>query len=59
MCMSVQFDTGCFFCVQMIEEIDERFADNKIEEILKIVSSELPPSSPPDDENTVDSDQQH
>ncbi|CAI8002800.1 DNA-directed RNA polymerase III subunit RPC9, partial [Geodia barretti] len=42
----------------IIEEIDERFSDNKIEEILGIVSSELPPSSPPNDENPVGSDHQ-
>lgn len=40
---------------QVIEEIDERFSEEKIEEILRIVSSELPPTSPSDDQNTVDS----
>ena len=46
--------SGCF-CADRIAEIDECFSDDKIEDILKIVSSEIPPSSPPDDENTVDS----
>ena len=46
-------DDGCWFNVQVIEEIDERFSDEKIEEILKVVSSELPPQP---DENQADSD---
>ena len=43
-----------FLYAQVIEEIDERFSDEKIEEILRIVSSELPPTSPSDDQNAVD-----
>lgn len=43
------------YYAQVIEEIDERFSDEKIEEILRIVSSELPPTSPSDDQNPVDS----
>ena len=33
--------------VFLCREIDECFSDDKIEDILKIVSSEIPPSSPP------------